>query len=99
MIYGVLLALVRARREVGVSSRNVVSRTFPQFFHSRLTAMFLMVAKETQKTSNIHRGCRKHEKETSEFSQGVGALYTTTNRQKLLPVRVTSSQTNETLTI
>ena len=37
--YGVLLALVRARREVGVSSRNVVSRTFPQFFNSRLTPM------------------------------------------------------------
>ena len=35
----VLLALVRACREVGVSSRNVVSRTFPQFFHSRLTPM------------------------------------------------------------
>ena len=45
MIYGVLLALVRAHREVGVhrdvgvSTRNVVSRTFPQFFHSRLTPM------------------------------------------------------------
>ena len=37
LIYGVLLDLVRARREVGMSSRNVVSRTFPQFFNSRLT--------------------------------------------------------------
>ena len=35
---GILLAFVRAR-EVGLSSRNLVSRTFPHFFHSMLTAM------------------------------------------------------------
>ena len=42
VIDGVLLALVRAHCEVGMSSRNVVSRTFPQFFPSRLTPMLLV---------------------------------------------------------
>ena len=37
---GILLEFVRARK-VGVSSRNLVSRTFPQFFQSMLTAMCL----------------------------------------------------------
>ena len=36
----ILSALVRAR-EVGVSSRNVVSRTFPHFYQSMLTAMHM----------------------------------------------------------
>ena len=35
---GILLAFVHAR-EVGVSSRNLVSRTFPQFYQSMLTPM------------------------------------------------------------
>ena len=35
---GILLGFVHAR-EVGVSSRNLVSRTFPQFFRSMLTPM------------------------------------------------------------
>ena len=35
---GILLEFVRALK-VGVSSRNLVSRTFPQFFQSMLTAM------------------------------------------------------------
>ena len=35
---GILLAFVHAR-EVGVSSRNLVSRTFPQFYRSMLTPM------------------------------------------------------------
>ena len=35
---GILLAFVHAR-EVGVSSRNLVSRTFPQFSQSMLTPM------------------------------------------------------------
>ena len=34
----ILLAFVHAR-EVGVSSRNLVSRTFPQFYQSMLTPM------------------------------------------------------------
>ena len=34
----ILLAFLHAR-EVGVSSRNLVSRTFPQFFQSMLTPM------------------------------------------------------------
>ena len=29
-------------REVGVSSRNLVSRTFPQFYQSMLTAMICL---------------------------------------------------------
>ena len=37
---GILLGFVNAR-EVGVSSRNLVSRTFPQFFKSMLTPMSL----------------------------------------------------------
>ena len=35
----ILLGFVNAR-EVGVSSRNLVSRTFPQIFQSMLTPMF-----------------------------------------------------------
>ena len=35
---GILLGFVNAR-EVGVSSRNLVSRTFPQFVQSMLTLM------------------------------------------------------------
>ena len=35
---GILLAFVHAP-EVGVSSRNLVSRTFPQFYQSMLTHM------------------------------------------------------------
>ena len=38
IISGILLAFVRTR-EVGVSSRNVVSRTFPHFSQSMLTPM------------------------------------------------------------
>ena len=38
IIRGILLAFVRTR-EVGVSSRNVVSRTFPHFSQSMLTPM------------------------------------------------------------
>ena len=40
IICGILLACVRTR-EVGVSSRNVVSRTFPHFSPSMLTPMVL----------------------------------------------------------
>ena len=40
IICGILLAFVRTR-EVGVSSRNVVSRTFPHFSQSMLTPMEL----------------------------------------------------------
>ena len=38
IICGILLAFV-STREVGVSSRNVVSRTFPHFSQSMLTPM------------------------------------------------------------
>ena len=34
-------------REVGVSSRNLVSRTFPQFYQSMLTAMQTRIAIST----------------------------------------------------
>ena len=37
---GILLAFVHAR-EVGMSSRNLVSRTFPQFSQSMLTPMHM----------------------------------------------------------
>ena len=37
----ILLGFVNAR-EVGVSSRNLVSRTFPQIFQSMLTPMYLL---------------------------------------------------------
>ena len=40
IICGILLAFVRTR-DVGVSSRNVVSRTFPHFSQSMLTPMLL----------------------------------------------------------
>ena len=40
IICGILLAFVRTR-EVGVSSRNVVSRTFPHFSQSMLTPMII----------------------------------------------------------
>ena len=39
IICGILLAFVRTR-EVGVSSRNVVSRSFPHFSQSMLTPMY-----------------------------------------------------------
>ena len=41
IICGILLAFVRTR-EVGVSSRKVVSRTFPHFSQSMLTPMLFM---------------------------------------------------------
>ena len=41
---GIFLAFVPAR-EVGVSSRNVVSRTFPHFPDSMLTPMLLAFRK------------------------------------------------------
>ena len=37
----ILLGFVNAR-EVGVSSRNLVSRTFPQIFQSMLTPMTML---------------------------------------------------------
>ena len=40
IICGILLAFVRTC-EVGVSSRNVVSRTFPHFSQSMLTPMVI----------------------------------------------------------
>ena len=40
IICGILLAFVRTR-EVGVSSRNVVSRSFPHFSQSMLTPMII----------------------------------------------------------
>ena len=39
----ILLAILHAR-EVGVSSRNLVSRTFPQFYQSMLTPMIMAMA-------------------------------------------------------
>ena len=44
---GILLGFVNAR-EVGVSSRNLVSRTFPQFFQSMLTPMYVFVINNTE---------------------------------------------------
>ena len=43
IICGILLAFVRTR-DVGVSSRNVVSRTFPHFSQSMLKPMIFIYA-------------------------------------------------------
>ena len=52
---GILLGFVNAR-EVGVSSRNLVSRTFPQIFRSMLTPMwatYLELCQGLRSSSNL----------------------------------------------
>ena len=46
----ILLGFVNAR-EVGVSSRNLVSRTFPQIFQSMLTPMLYIVKNLSRRTA------------------------------------------------
>ena len=56
IICGVLLAFVRTR-EVGVSSLNVVSRTFPHFSQSMLTpAWYLHVSKRKGVSKELLQG-------------------------------------------
>ena len=52
----ILLGFVNAR-EVGVSSRNLVSRTFPQIFQSMLTPMSIQ---PTRLPINVFDPVRRH---------------------------------------
>ena len=55
-ICGILFTFVR-KREVGVSSRNIVSRTFPHFSQSMLTPMLCIL--QTAVWANIQSACTR----------------------------------------
>ena len=55
ILCGILLAFVRTR-EVGVSSRNVVSRTFPHFSQSMLTPMRMKMSNPSKRERDSNTG-------------------------------------------